>query len=42
MWNKIHPGTGEYMGPAARNVGKSLIPNDGGDVNLHTWVFDQA
>ena len=42
LWNRINPGAGEYTGPAARNVGKSLIPNDGGDVNLHTCVIDQA
>ena len=42
FWNSIKPGAGEYTGPAARNVGKSLIPNDGGDVNLHTCVIDQA
>ena len=42
LWNRINPGAGEYTGPAARNVGKSLIPNDGKDVNLHTCVIDQA
>ena len=36
MWNRKNPGAGEYTGSAARNVGKSLIPNDGGDLNLHT------
>ena len=39
LWNKIHPGTGEYTGPAARSVGKSLTLSDGGDVNLHKWVL---
>ena len=42
LWNSIKPGAGEYTGPAARIVGKSLIPNDGGDVDLHTCVIDQA
>ena len=44
LWNRINPGAGEYTGLAARSVGKSLIPNDGGDVNLHTCacVIDQA
>ena len=42
LWNRINPGAGEYTWPAVRNVGKSLIPNDSGDVNLHTWAIDQA
>ena len=42
LWNRINPGAGEYTGSAARSVGKSLITNDGGDVNLHTCVIDQA
>ena len=36
LWNRVHPGAGEYTGPAARSVGKSLILNDGGDVNRYT------
>ena len=31
FWNRIKPGAGEYTGSAARSVGKSLMPNDGGD-----------
>ena len=42
LWNRINPGAGKYTGSAARSVGKSLILNDGGDVNLHTCFIDQV